>query len=845
MLSRIFPLAIAIGCLILITVSCSHSSVGKDDPINPSLTPQQATFVDNRYMWGFWTISVDPDTLEVTVTPLRSAQDHWNARKWLENGPCHDCVQVLNVTDAGDGTLLFDVELTHPFSNPNLTGFDVRGIPMFDYGYEYWLDTRIPTRESGRGELVNAEGSTYLYCLQTEGEGPGGLQGYSKGYYASTEMPDATINGYLRHISDDPANTRNAFYAGESVMRTYKIDMPDTFVFGYAVDASWAPPTVKPVTDPMEDFPPEANCYEPYMIWVSSSPIGQGLTDQGGWTRLVIDVYDHQGAGSYSAPRLYCDEVFDTPITAEYKKSYPDYASWEAIVPCSSHPDAGQYRCLIVVEDEMNATSPWFIDLTAYKVYTLEVDEFEQDPGWARTWGGDGDDGAYGVECDQYGNVYLAGSYSDTVDFNPGFYHDDHTSNGSTDAFVTKYNELGTYQWTQTFGGPGPDRALSVALGNDDGVFVVGSFSDTVDFDPGTGTEEEVSNGSQDAFLAKFDWLDGSLDWVRTWGGSQDDVARAVATDTFNPTDLFVVGSFRGTVKFHSTAPDSVSNGETDAFLVKYQANGGYGWRVTWGGENWDEANGVAMDEDEDVVVAGYFMNNDDASGVDFNPGYYEDVHVSWGASDAFLSKFDTNATYEWSVNWGGLDNDSANGVMMSGPMDYALIFVTGYYQGTIDFDPGPDQYFDGSQGGADVYLVRYDLDGTFVWGRSWGGTGTDVGYDVDAHDYPAPVVTGFFSGACDFDPGPTNVTGTSHGGTDVFYSNFSEDAEFSLARTWGGPEDDAGRAVGAPYWQRYYIAGSYAGSDVEFDPCDTVDLHSSEGGEDAFLSKFLWHGCW
>ena len=80
--------------------------------------------------------------------------------------------------------------------------------------------------------------TTTLYNPATAGSGPDGLQGYIQGKFASLELPDSTLNGYIRFISDDPANTRNAFYAGDSVTETYDIDMPDgPFVFGYAIDS--------------------------------------------------------------------------------------------------------------------------------------------------------------------------------------------------------------------------------------------------------------------------------------------------------------------------------------------------------------------------------------------------------------------------------------------------------------------------------------------------------------------------------------------------------------------------------------------------------------------------------
>ena len=837
----------AVFVILVFFNACSQGDSQPTVPTVQDLSIKNITQQEsNRTLWGVWQITLDPDTLETSVVPWRGAEDHWNARKWLENGPCHDCLKVLSVTDNPDGSKDFEVELTHPFSNPNLTGFDVRGIPMFNHGHDFGdVSVTIPTMESGNGALLNPAGYTYLYNYLTAGHGPGGLQGYSKGYFASATKPDSMINGYRRHISDDPANTRCALYAGDSVTEIYTIDMPDTFVFGYAVDASWAPPTIKPVTDPMEDFPPEANCLEPWKIFVNEFPIDAGLTDEGGWTRLVIDVYDHQGASTHGEPVIVCPEILTYGVIAEFKAAYSDHATYEAIITNEEDAVPGTYRCLISVLDDEYNPDEWWISLTSFQVINILVDSHTEDFGWSKTWGGIEEDIGYGVECDQYGNSYVTGSFTGVVDFNPGFYQDEHTSNGSTDVFLSKYNQSGDYQWTITFGGPGVDAGLAVAVGYDDGVYVAGKFQDTVDFDPDSGTENATSNGSADAFVAKYDWLDGHFYWVRTWGGSQEDVAKAVAVDTFHDSNIAVAGEFRGTVKFWPTTSDSVSNGMNDAYLIRFQPNGGFEGRLTWGGQQLDAATGVATDEDDNVMVCGYFSNNTDSSGIDFNPGIETDTHTSWGQTDAFLVKYDSTSDYEWGAHWGGMVNDTAQGVCMSPASSYNLAYVAGYFQGAIDFDPGSGEYFDASDGLSDAFLCRYSLDGVFDWERSWGGTGMDVAYDVDSHDYPAPFVTGYFSGSCEFDPGPPAVVGTSHGGTDVFFGSFTEDGAFSFARTWGGPDDDYGRACGAPYWQRYYITGNYSGTNIDMYPCEEEDLHTSVGGTDVFLTKFLWDGCW
>jgi len=286
-----------------------------------------------------------------------------------------------------------------------------------------------------------------------------------KGKFASVQVPDGRLNGFKVFESSDPANTRNAFYSGDTISQVYDIDMPDgQFIFGYAVDASWTTPSVKPVTDPMVDFPPEANCYEPYRI--SVTVISDTLTDQAGILRLGISVLDHQGPSSYAIPVIECPEIFDTPPVVYNLGS----GNFEVSILNVKNAPAGKYHMLISVEDNQNAGSPSWVDLTGYQVYKINVHE---DTGWARTWGGGGYDSVQAVKVGPDGYIYTAGFYQGTVDFNPFAELDLHTSNSnSIDAFLCKYDTLGAYQWAVTWGGPGTDSAYDIGIS--DGIVVVG-----------------------------------------------------------------------------------------------------------------------------------------------------------------------------------------------------------------------------------------------------------------------------------------------------------------------------------------------------------------------------------
>ncbi|MCH2420088.1 MAG: hypothetical protein MK181_09770, partial [Acidimicrobiales bacterium] len=67
------------------------------------------------------------------------------------------------------------------------------------------------------------------------------------------------------------------------------------------------------------------------------------------------------------------------------------------------------------------------------------------------------------MAVDSSGNVYTAGSFSGTVDFDPGAGTANLSSNGSEDVFVSKLDSSGNYVWAKNFGVPGPDYGGSAA----------------------------------------------------------------------------------------------------------------------------------------------------------------------------------------------------------------------------------------------------------------------------------------------------------------------------------------------------------------------------------------------
>jgi hypothetical protein len=147
------------------------------------------------------------------------------------------------------------------------------------------------------------------------------------------------------------------------------------------------------------------------------------------------------------------------------------------------------------------------------------------------------------VVVDGSDNVIAGGSYYGSVDFNPATAKLSlPTSNGA--GFIAKLSPARSLLWAQQAGSGG---VQSLALDANGSVYAVGVFTQQADFDPTTGSNVLLSNGSTDIFVMKFNGS-GAYQWAVSAGGSGQDWGRGVAVD--NLGNVLVTGIFRDTVDF-------------------------------------------------------------------------------------------------------------------------------------------------------------------------------------------------------------------------------------------------------------------------------------------------------
>ena len=325
---------------------------------------------------------------------------------------------------------------------------------------------------------------------------------------------------------------------------------------------------------------------------------------------------------------------------------------------------------------------------------------------WAITWGGNSEDIGYNATIDSLDNAYITGYFKGIVDFNPGAGLNNHTSNGAEDIFLSKFNSSGSFLWTITWGGVSEDIGYGVIMDPSGDVLVTGSFSDTVDFDPGAGLNNHTSNGLEDIFLSKIH-SSGIFDWANTWGGSLSDVGYGSAAH--GSGNIYVTGFFSDTVDFDPGAgvDNHTSNGETDVFISKFSSSGGLSWINVWGGSSYDQGRSITVHGAGNAYVTGHFSET-----VDFDPKSGIDNHISNGVKEVFLSKIHSSGSFLWAKTWGGLFEDE--GLSVAAADVTGNVYVTGYFSGIVDFDPGPDESWGTSNGETDIFLSRFLPDGSW-----------------------------------------------------------------------------------------------------------------------------------
>ncbi|MFW6257728.1 MAG: SBBP repeat-containing protein [Prolixibacteraceae bacterium] len=387
---------------------------------------------------------------------------------------------------------------------------------------------------------------------------------------------------------------------------------------------------------------------------------------------------------------------------------------------------------------------------------------------WAFNIGEDYNDVCNSMTLDEDFNIYITGRFARTVDFDPGNGTHELSTTGSDDIFIAKYDSAGNFKWAYSMGLlNATDEGTSVTTDKDGNVLVTGWFQGTVDFDPGEGVHNLTTTRTSCFILKLSD--DGNFIWaekINSTGGSVE--GHTIKTDQYN--NVYISGMFEANADFnpgtgtYNMEPDE----EYAAFLVKLDKNGNFKWALQPGGHaintNLDKKRPFDIDKDGNIYLAFDFSNT-----ADFDPSEEETLLSADGAwADLIIQKLDSLGNLIWVKQIGGDNNDEFGGMFLdkSGNM-----FITGFINGTVDFDPGDGVYEISAREDWEValFVAKYNSEGDFVWGHPINWKEPDSswpygkGFDITLDPAGNVITVGQFSGSYNFNPDgvPSVLTST------------------------------------------------------------------------------------
>ncbi len=445
---------------------------------------------------------------------------------------------------------------------------------------------------------------------------------------------------------------------------------------------------------------------------------------------------------------------------------------------------------------------------------------------WAKGVGGTFTDMGQAIKYDAMGNVYVAGTFSGTVDFDPGAGIVNLTSGGGTDFFILKLNATGNFIWARRIGGGGNDMTNTMTIDASGNVFTAGWFEGGVDFDPGAATYILTSLGMHDGFISKLD-SSGNFVYAQKFGSVDQDEVNGLTID--GAGNLLVSGYYADTVDFNAGAAtyNLASAGTYDIFILKLNSSGNFLWAKSMGGVNNDFPFSIATDASGNVFSAGYFLAT-----ADFDPGpaVYDLTPVS--NFDSYILKLDAAGNFMWAKSVGGTAADESQAITVDANGN---VIVAGYFYGTADFNPGAATYNLTSAGLADIFILQLDAAGNFSWAKRFGGSEMDNVFEITLDAAQNIYTCGYFKNTVDFDPGAATFNLSSAGGLDIFISKLDAAGNFLGAERTGGSGDDLASSMNMNAANTICMTGYFSGT-VDFDPgAGTLNL-TSAGDKDVFM---------
>ena len=290
-----------------------------------------------------------------------------------------------------------------------------------------------------------------------------------------------------------------------------------------------------------------------------------------------------------------------------------------------------------------------------------------------------------------------------------------------------------------------------------------------------------------DFWVLKLD-REGNIEWQQTYGGSGDDRGQAIVQTADGGYAL---------AGYSMSADGDGSNNEGfhDNWVIKLDASGNIQWEKSFGFAGHDHAYDIVQTSDGGYFVSGFL----DVTGSNGEGDSGRSSFTAHGVGEFWANKLDANGNLEWRRFFGGTNNDRAFAVTLADDGGFVLSGASE----SEDFD------ISNSNGSYDFWVLKLDMEGTLVWERALGGSGIETAESiVKTNDRSYLVV------------GKTNSTdgdiSRTIGNSDLWITKINDGGKMVWEKSLGGTEFENAESIIALDDGGYLITGNSRSNDVD-----------------------------
>jgi hypothetical protein len=379
-------------------------------------------------------------------------------------------------------------------------------------------------------------------------------------------------------------------------------------------------------------------------------------------------------------------------------------------------------------------------------------------PVWTRSFTGFGQERISGIDFDNSGNVYVAGSFATTLKIGSV----NLTGIGSSDGFIAKFNASGVVSFARRFGGTGSELVTGMRVNQTTGsINLAGTYNGNMVIDGNSLT----SAGDLDIFVAQFNGTSGASNWVYTSAGAQADILRGLTLD--NSGNIYITGGLCNNKDIQGPF-GLASGGIYDMFVAKLNSSGSLQWARSLTGSGSEIGNHVSLDQSGNVCVLGTFD-----LGIGSRGSLARNLLNTNGSRDLFFAKWSNSGVYQSLKVSGGTGDDFTTSMVEHG----TNLLVSGFAQNNSNFF---GQVITGSAFG-DGYVSSMDASANPRFISKTSGADYEITNAVAASSKGTPYFTGTYKGTASI----MNISLTAAGTTnDAFVGRIGNSTTFQ-----GGPQ--------------------------------------------------------